>query len=217
MFIPAMTPRSSHAAESAPSAIAKYGAVMGTMQPGGVMQPAARANAQAATPVVQAATVQAKTEATNLRAVTRQQAPAQTNTAEKFEQAREILDQVRVRIEPGMREATIALTPAHLGKVGIKLELRDRELHAVVRAERPEALEALEKNLPELRAMLEDAGIDVGQFDFGLGFEGQNAPDFSDAPSGGASQAVEEAAPAQEKHSHQLASALARGGIDLIV
>ncbi len=146
----------------------------------------------------------------------RQEAAQHAPQSDKLEQAREILDQVRVKLAPGMREATIALTPAHLGRIGIKLEMRDKELVAVIRAERPEALQALEENLPDLRAMLEESGITAGEFDLGLGFQGEAQESF-DAPTGSAPAASTEVGiPAEDPHSYQLASALARGGIDLI-
>lgn len=195
-------------------ALSKYGALLNRQSQGASAQVAQRAAPTQAVGEVSPSTQ--KTESQAPRAVTKKSAPQQAANADKLEQAREIFEQVKVKITPNMRQATIALAPAHLGRVGIKLEMRDSELVAVIRAERPEALSALEENLPELRAMLEEAGITAGEFDLGLGFgEGSDEEEFAGAlldPS----EASSAESSADSTHTRAMASAVARGGIDLI-
>jgi flagellar hook-length control protein FliK len=92
------------------------------------------------------------------------------------ERAADILRQVRVHLAPGLRQATVRLEPATLGRVAIRIALREGRATTEVRAEQASTLEALERHVPELRAALEQQGIDAGEFDFGLGFE--DGPSF---------------------------------------
>lgn len=84
--------------------------------------------------------------------------------------ASEILRQVRVAISPRFEQAVIQLHPAELGRISIQLRVEKDGLVAQVRAEKREALEALEKHIPELRAALARQGIQAGEFDLALGF-----------------------------------------------
>jgi flagellar hook-length control protein FliK len=113
--------------------------------------------------------------ATQPRAVTERGLPP--------ERAADVLRQVRVHLTPGMRQATVRLEPATLGRVAIRIALRDGRATTEVRAERASTLEALERHVPELRAALAQQGIDAGEFDLGLGFD--DGPSFADEhPSG---------------------------------
>ena len=94
------------------------------------------------------------------------------------ERAADVLRQVRVHLTPGLRQATLRLEPATLGRVAIRIALREGRATTEVRAEQAATLEALERHVPELRAALEQQGIDAGEFDFGLGFE--DGPSFED-------------------------------------
>lgn len=85
--------------------------------------------------------------------------------------AAEILRQVRLQIVPELKSAVIELAPAELGRVSIELEFDSRAVVARVRAEQPEALSALQRHLPELRASLTRQGIETHRFEFALGFQ----------------------------------------------
>lgn len=85
------------------------------------------------------------------------------------ERAERVLNQVRLKLAPGMRKADIALTPANLGHIQVHMTVEDGEMSAVLRADRPETLVVLEQHLPELRSMLDRVGIEVREFDLGLG------------------------------------------------
>ncbi len=99
------------------------------------------------------------------------------------DRAADVLRQVRVHLTRGMRQATVRLEPAALGRVAIRIALREGRATTEIRAERASTLEALERHLPELRATLEQQGIDAGEFDLGLGFE--QGPSFEDRPAPG--------------------------------
>jgi len=79
-----------------------------------------------------------------------------------------VLRQVRAHLAPGGREISIALSPASLGQIQMRLALRSGRLTAVMRATRPETLEALQNQLPELTATLEAQGFEVQDFDLAL-------------------------------------------------
>jgi flagellar hook-length control protein FliK len=109
-----------------------------------------------------------------------------------IERAERVLQQLRLKIAPGLRRATLALEPANLGRITIALQVRDGRLEAVLRAEKVETLGVLEAHMPELRAMLEQSGIDAKNIDLGLGSEDDapgadtSASDGSGSNAGGA-------------------------------
>lgn len=161
-------------------------------QPGGNnAQPAAQApsvqavNAaaptQTARPVMQPQAVQAGVDAP--KAETK---PASTPLAEKappssadLERAEAVLKQIKVSLHPKLRSANIQLNPAELGRLSIRLQVKDEGVHAVVRAESAETLAALERHLPELRSMLASQGFEGAEFDLGMANGGreQGAPE----------------------------------------
>ncbi len=110
--------------------------------------------------------------------------------AQETDRAAEILKQIRLRLSPELRQATIHLAPPELGRLSIQLTLEDRRLFAAVRIEKRETLEVLGRHLPELRAALASHGIEAEQFEFALGF--QNDPNtHSDARDGERSRSAE--------------------------
>ena len=100
--------------------------------------------------------------------------PAATPDPEPH-QAADVLRQIRVHLAGGAREAILHLSPAELGRLQVRLTLREGRLAAVVRGESPEALELLGRHLPELRATFAEQGIEVADFQLELGLE--NEPD----------------------------------------
>lgn len=99
------------------------------------------------------------------------------------ERAAAILDQVRVHLRPGMREATLSLEPESLGRLRVRVQVHEGKLTAELRVERPEAFAALEKHIPELRAALADSGIETERLEVKLGLEhGDTSAEREGAP-----------------------------------
>lgn len=96
-------------------------------------------------------------------------APAPHTPAPREERAASILQQMRVQISAGTRSAVIQLSPPELGMVMIQIRMEEEKLRTVVRAERPEALEALSRHLPELRATLQQQGLQANDIHLELG------------------------------------------------
>lgn len=88
----------------------------------------------------------------------------------------ELLEQVRVAITPKTKTAVLRLDPAELGRLRVELQVEAGTVLAHLIVERPEALAALEQNLPELRAMFEQQGLDVGGFQLELAQDGDSSP-----------------------------------------
>jgi flagellar hook-length control protein FliK len=106
---------------------------------------------------------------------TREAAPAPER-----EQAADILKQVRLHLSPETRSATLNLKPAELGRVSIRIVVDGDQVQALVRAESPEALQALEQYMPELQASLGDHGFQEADIDLSLGFEGEERESADD-------------------------------------
>jgi flagellar hook-length control protein FliK len=146
------------------------------------------------------------------------EAPARSREpqlAHDTERAADILRQVRVHIVPRTSEAYIQLEPRELGRVSIHVAVEDGKMRASVRAEKREALDAIQAHLPELRATLRDSGIRTQEFHFGLGLENQprrenqqsgNRPSHPHAP------AVDARDP---EHAVLLRAVAAASGVDL--
>jgi hypothetical protein len=96
--------------------------------------------------------------------------------------AGEILRQMRVQLSPEMHSATIQLSPPELGRISIRLRMNAGELRAVVRAEKRETLDALQRHVPELKSTLEQLGIQAREFDLQLGFEQRGSPQDPQQP-----------------------------------
>lgn len=100
-------------------------------------------------------------------------AEAAPATTPEREQAADVLRQVRLQLFPEARTATVYLKPAELGRISIRIVVNGESVEAIVRAESPEALAALEQHMPELQASLEDHGFSDAQLDLALGYEGE--------------------------------------------
>ena len=97
------------------------------------------------------------------------------------DQASEVLRQVRLQLFPEARTATVYLKPAELGRISIQLMVEGEQVQAIIRAESPEALTALEQHMPELQASLADRGFADAELDLALGFEGDDDEQLSSA------------------------------------
>ena len=125
---------------------------------------------------------------------TRAELPPQEDAS--LERASSVLRQIRLQLHPGVRAATLSLAPAELGRLSIRLSMEDDSLRAVVRAEEPETLRILEKHLPELRAALEQQGIEAGEFDLDLASDA--FPERGQEPDPRGPRTVEALAPSDE-------------------
>ncbi len=95
--------------------------------------------------------------------------PQPEHPTPKQERAADILQQMRVHLQANTRSAVIQLSPPELGMLMIQIRMEEDKLRAVVRAERPEALEALNRHLPELRATLQQQGLQANDIHLELG------------------------------------------------
>jgi hypothetical protein len=87
------------------------------------------------------------------------------------ERAADILQQLRINLNASTRSAVIQLSPPELGLVTIQIKMEEDKLRTLVRAERPETLDALARHLPELRNTLQQQGLQTNdiQLELGLG------------------------------------------------
>ena len=129
--------------------------------------------------------------------------------------ASEILRQLRVQLAPGLRSATIQLSPPEFGRISIRIRLERGELSAVVRAEKRETLDALQRHVPELEATLGQLGIRAREIDLQLGFEQQGTRQGAQEPPSSRGGDHEHDPRAREHERRLFASLSARaGGID---
>jgi len=145
-----------------------------TQSPGKVTATPARG---AAVSLVANAGVQAKEAKQRVGVATQ---PEAVPTPER-DQASEVLRQVRLQLFPEARTATVYLKPAELGRVSIQLMVEGEQVQAIIRAESPEALTALEQHMPELQASLADRGFADADLDLALGFERDDNEQLSSA------------------------------------
>jgi flagellar hook-length control protein FliK len=79
------------------------------------------------------------------------------------------------RFEAGLSQFEISLHPADLGKVDISLSVGDDgHVHAMMRAERPETLDLLQRDARSLEQQLRQAGLEVGSNALSFSLSGGN-------------------------------------------
>lgn len=98
---------------------------------------------------------------------------APTRASDTF-QAERILKQVRMHLTPNLRRVTLRLDPAELGRLKIDLEIKPGKVTAHMLVESPETLAQLDAHLPELRALFEQQGFSVTEFDLQLAQQGDS-------------------------------------------
>jgi hypothetical protein len=91
------------------------------------------------------------------------------------DRAADVLRQIRLQLTPEMRQATIQLEPRELGRISIRIAMRGDAVHAELRVERKATLEALERQVPELRAALDRSGLGGGELALQLGLGERHA------------------------------------------
>jgi len=83
--------------------------------------------------------------------------------------------QIARRFEAGLSQFEISLHPADLGKVDISLSVGDDgHVHAMMRAERPETLDLLQRDARSLEQQLRQAGLEVGSNALSFSLSGGN-------------------------------------------
>ena len=107
-----------------------------------------------------------------------------TQREEALERDASVLRQLRASLAPGRREISLNLNPAELGRMQLRLAVRGGRLTAHLKAESPEALAAIERQLPELSASLEAQGFEVQSFDLELADTGLSGQGFADPRQG---------------------------------
>ena len=150
-------------------------------------------------------------------------APARPGTS--LQRAEAILEQLRIRIQSGEREATINLNPADLGRLRLHVKVDQGSVMASIAAESAETLAVLEAHAPELRAWLARDGAENVELQLGLmtSAEADEQSRFDQRERGGQPGSrrgprTRDAAPVAgpEGLLRQLAQRTADGGVDLI-
>lgn len=77
------------------------------------------------------------------------------------ETAQRIHDQLRIQLSPRRPEVTVVLDPPELGRLHLKLGMRDGALHARITADRLDVARTFEADVSRLHRTLEEAGIRV--------------------------------------------------------
>ena len=81
---------------------------------------------------------------------------APQSRAKEIAEAAEILRQIKVAASSGARRITVELAPLSLGRVQIRVGLRQGGVEAIVEVDEPTTFAALERQAPELRAVLSE-------------------------------------------------------------
>jgi flagellar hook-length control protein FliK len=109
-----------------------------------------------------------------------------------------------------LADAEIRLNPAHLGPVGIEITYSDNQASVLVTAAQPATRDALEQALPQLKELLAQQGITLGES--AVRGEGQSRNDSAATPPRGTQAAPEAldrsaAVPAEPEVAHRARSA----------
>jgi flagellar hook-length control protein FliK len=141
-----------------------------------------------------------------------------------MQRAEAILEQLKVRIQGGDREATINLNPVDLGRLRLHVKVDQGAVHASIAAESAETLAVLEAHAPELRAWLSRDGAESVELNLGLmtsaEADAQSRSEQGERHQSSGSrdaQRGDEASPiaSPEALLQQLATRTAEGGVDL--
>lgn len=77
----------------------------------------------------------------------------------------------------GLKSLTMQLTPDELGKIAIRIELRDGAVHATIKTENDAARDMLLSGSDQLRKTLEASGVKLDSFDVSVNRDGYEEPD----------------------------------------
>ncbi|MCA1743103.1 MAG: flagellar hook-length control protein FliK, partial [Desulfonatronovibrio sp.] len=83
--------------------------------------------------------------------------------------SRQVLDQVQngmfKRLSEGRTQITLQLDPPSLGKIGVILQMHDKEVRATIRPSSPEVAQIVSDNMAKLKASLEQQGLRVNKIE----------------------------------------------------
>jgi len=159
---------------------------------------------------------------TTASAPTNKAAPARPSSS--LQRAEAILEQLKVRIQGGDREATINLNPVDLGRLRLHVKVDQGAIHASIAAESAETLAVLEAHAPELRAWLSRDGAESVELDLGLmtsaEADAQSRSEEGEGRQGSGSRRGQSgegtsSVASPEALLQQLATRTAEGGVDL--
>ncbi|MGK0484060.1 MAG: hypothetical protein ACJAQ3_004049, partial [Planctomycetota bacterium] len=136
-----------------------------TSQVAVAMAAATQAAGSKGSPLQPAQSIQPAAAAKAARGV---EGPAAPRASVPPEEARAILDQIRVQILDGKREARIQLRPIELGRLDMLIRVDGSAVSARIAVESPETLSLLEAHAPELRAWLAQDGAESVELEFSL-------------------------------------------------
>jgi hypothetical protein len=125
-------------------------------------------NARPAEPVVAPAAPIARPE--GARVAKSVVLPEQAPPAPELERAAEILRQIQLHTSTSVKRLTLDLEPAELGRLSVQLALRAGKVSAIVRSDRLETLELLQRHSGELLQVLSERGIAAESVRFERGF-----------------------------------------------
>lgn len=138
------------------------------------MGPAGAGVASPIVPLAAGAKAAATQPAQSIQPAESAKAARQTQAAEAprqglpAEEARAVLDQVRIQILDGKREARLQLRPIELGRLDLLIRVDGKAVTAKIAAESPETLAVLEAHAPELRAWLARDGAESVELELSL-------------------------------------------------
>lgn len=138
-----------------------------------------------------------------------------TRPAHDVERAADILRQVRVQLSPHINEAHIQLQPLELGRISIRVSVEEGRMRTVVRAEKQEALDAIQTHLPELRAALRQQGIESQDFQLSLGLDQRSQKNGDDKPARANKPSISAIDTNKPEHALLLRATANASGIDL--
>lgn len=96
------------------------------------------------------------------------QATAGTDRSVDMARHEAVMAQVQAKIQPGLQKATIRLNPEELGHIQVEVTVDKGEVRADLRVESKEALQILQRHVPELRALFAQADMELTDFNLQL-------------------------------------------------
>lgn len=108
-------------------------------------------------------------------------ASAQPSSSQPQNIREQVVVQLQKGIESGSSQITIRLTPQELGRVYVKMEIQgDGKTHMIVRAERKETLELLQRDSRQLERSFNEMGMQLSENGMSFDLEQQFSENFSE-------------------------------------
>ncbi|KHE91528.1 MAG: flagellar hook-length control protein FliK [Candidatus Scalindua rubra] len=89
-----------------------------------------------------------------------------------------IVQSAKLYTQGGTSEVKVQLSPPELGTIKLEFKVEDDVLETKITVERSSVKDAIEKDIPRLRELISNAGIDVGKLDVSLQDKENNKMDF---------------------------------------